>query len=356
MVQPLKLSAESAIASRVKLKFKLVTLFAFFILIDCAITYSLFLSGVTPLHCILFFVILGSGGFFLSYTKMRSYFVSPFDLASMFVEKLTENHFDIELPNLNEPEANRLMNALNKLTKQLKGKEETISKLEHMRIDFVANVSHELKTPLTSIKGYIETLKHSVNVDNETRQKFLERVESNANRLEALISDLLALSKLEKAGAEVQWEIFDTQIFTDKLDAIFLPSLNRKKQQLKFEFSDAKLEGDRLKFDQVFNNLIENACRYTPENTLIKVKQTRDDQAWHYEVSDNGPGISGEHLPRIFERFYRVTPDRNRESGGTGLGLAIVKHAISLHGGTIEVRSKVGQGTSFLFSIPRHSL
>ena len=248
------------------------------------------------------------------------------------------------------------MQALNRLTQQLKIKEETIAKLEHMRIDFVANVSHELKTPLTSIKGYTETLKTTALSDPDARVKFLGRIEANTNRLEALISDLLALSKLEKPGVDVHWEIFDAQSFREKLDATFLPSLERKKQKLKFDLKDSRLEGDRQKFDQIFNNLIENACRYTQEGSSILIKESRDDQDWIYEISDDGPGISEEHLPRIFERFYRVAPDRSRESGGTGLGLSIVKHAVSVHGGMIEVKSKIGSGTTFIIRIPRHSL
>jgi signal transduction histidine kinase len=335
---------------------RLIIIFTSYIFLSAIISYFFYVSFASvEISLILFFVFV-SIGCILCFYHTRKYFVSPFDLATMFVERLSKSQFEIELPELKEPEANRLMQSLNKLMLQMKLKDETILKLETLRIDLVANVSHELKTPLTSIKGYIETLKNTGTADLATREKFLDRIEVNANRLEALISDLLALSKLEKSGLEINWEVFESDYFIEKLESTFLPTLTQKKQSLNFNFKDRRIEGDRLKLEQVFNNLIENACRYTPEGSRIEINETKDESFWYFEVIDNGPGISQNHLPRLFERFYRVNPDRNRETGGTGLGLAIVKHAVSVHGGSITVESKIGEGTKFLFRFPRHSL
>jgi len=331
--------------------------FTCLIFLSAIISQIIFSFGVSLVTSVAIFFALCSLTFLLGFRSIRSYYLSPFPLATMFVNRLTGNHFDMPLPtHLSQHEANDLMTALNKLSQHLKGKEETLAKLEKMRIDFVANVSHELKTPLTSIKGYAETLRRGALEDVDSRDKFLDRIEANADRLNALISDLLALSRLEKTSNDLNWEVFDTEHFIEKLDSTFMPSLTRKKQSLNFDFKSPRLEGDRNKLEQVFTNLIDNAVRYTPEGSHFHVKQTTDDKFWYFEVSDNGPGISSEHLPRIFERFYRIASDRNRESGGTGLGLAIVKHAVAVHGGSINVESTIGKGTKFHIQIPRHSL
>ncbi|MBK9294812.1 MAG: hypothetical protein IPM57_10300 [Oligoflexia bacterium] len=284
--------------------------------------------------------------------KMYARVTSPYALATMYVEGLKLDKFNPPISNILEPDANELMIALNELAKDIKSKQETIKKLENLRIEFVANVSHELKTPLTSIRGYTETLLSGAYKDSQTCQKFLKRIDENSERLNHLISDLLELSRLEAFPNEIEWSSFSSQAIIEKLEAVFFPVLNETKQKIFFKFSDAQIEGDRKKIEQVFVNLIDNAIRYTPPGTLIEVKQTKNQTHWVYEVKDNGPGISKEHLPRIFERFYRVDKARSVETGGTGLGLSIVKHIVLAHKGSIDVESDSGKGTRFLIKIP----
>lgn len=285
--------------------------------------------------------------------KMYARVTSPYALATMYVEGLKLAKFNPPLSHIEEPDANELMKSLNELAKDIQNKQEVIKKLENLRIEFVANVSHELKTPLTSIRGYTETLLNGAYKDAETCKKFLKRIDENSERLNHLISDLLELSRLETFEDEIEWSMFPSQVIAEKLEAVFFPVLSEHKQKMFFKFSDPQLEGDRKKIEQIFVNLIDNAIRYTPAGTLIEIKQTKDNNFWIYEVKDNGPGISKEHLPRIFERFYRVDKARNSETGGTGLGLAIVKHIVLAHKGSIEVDSEIGKGTRFLIKIPQ---
>jgi signal transduction histidine kinase len=252
-----------------------------------------------------------------------------------------------------EPEANQLMKALNLLSEDIQNKQEVIKKLENLRIEFVANVSHELKTPLTSIRGYTETLVNGAYKDSETCLKFLKRIEENSEKLSALISDLLDLSRLETFPNDLNWQKFPSQNITEKLEGIFFPVLSRTEHKMYLKFQDPVIEGDRKKLEQVFLNLIDNAIRYTPSGTLIELVQSSDQNDWIYKVKDNGPGIPQEHLPRIFERFYTIDQARTKDKGGTGLGLAIVKHIILAHGGSIEAESPPGQGTQFIFKIPK---
>jgi signal transduction histidine kinase len=279
--------------------------------------------------------------------KMYSRLTSPYALATMFVEGLKLEKFNPPISHIQEPDASELMNSLNQLAQDLKTKQEMIKKLENLRIEFVANVSHELKTPLTSIRGYTETLISGAYKDPEACQKFLKRIDENSERLNHLISDLLELSKLETFPDEIERSVFPAQILIEHLENAFYP------RKVAFKFTDQQIEGDRKKLEQVFVNLIDNAIRYSPQGTTIEVMQTRDSKNFIFEVKDHGPGIAKEHLPRIFERFYRVDKARSSETGGTGLGLAIVKHIVLAHGGSIEVESELGKGTQFLIRIPK---
>jgi two-component system phosphate regulon sensor histidine kinase PhoR len=225
-----------------------------------------------------------------------------------------------------------------------------------MRIDFVANVSHELKTPLTSIKGYTETLKSGALKDPVFGPQFLDRIEENTDRLTAIISDLLLLSHVESFPGDVHWDTFDTDTVGKKLQSTFMPALEKKNQKLILEFSDEKIEGDSKKLEHVFINLIDNAIRYCPPGATIQLRQSKDALHWLVDVTDNGPGIPVEHQNRIFERFYRIDADRSRETGGTGLGLAIVKHIVMLHDGRIELMSEMGKGTTFRIQWPRRQI
>jgi two-component system phosphate regulon sensor histidine kinase PhoR len=232
-----------------------------------------------------------------------------------------------------------------------------IKKLEKMRSDFVANVSHELKTPLTSIKGFVETLKAGAIEDQAAAVRFLNIIEDEADRLNRLISDILSLSELENRKGKTRYEIINT---ADKIREIISLLQNQAVHKnidliVKVEADVRMLHGDPDQFKQMLINLVDNAVKYTPEGGKVQVTAYNTKNEVVIRIKDNGIGIPKEHIPRLFERFYRVDKARSRNVGGTGLGLAIVKHIIMQFQGKIDVVSEVGQGTEFILSIPRET-
>lgn len=229
-----------------------------------------------------------------------------------------------------------------------------LRRLERMRIDFVANASHELKTPLSAILGFAETLHDDASLDPETRQRFLDTILRNARRLEELVQDLLRLSRMESSGPSLRLEAVDpTELCQSVIDA-YKDSADRKKIQLKL-FSSQRtpvVSADRELIYQCISNLVSNAVKFTREGGYAHVQVHPAEGGVRIEVSDNGPGIASDQIHRVFERFYRADAARTREEGGTGLGLAIAKHAVLLHGGTIEVESELGRGSRFKVFLP----
>lgn len=224
-----------------------------------------------------------------------------------------------------------------------------IRRLENIRSQFVANVSHELKTPLTSIKGFAETLKYVK--DDENRERFLNIINDEAERLTRLINDILTLSNIEQKG-----DVFKEEFFpNDVIDDVFILMNNLiedKKIKLEFENNNTKyLYGSRDGFKQMLINLIENAIKYSEEGDKVIFRSYNSDNKLVIEVEDTGCGIPESEIPRIFERFYRVDKARSREKGGTGLGLAIVKHIVKNFNGDITVKSVLGKGSNFIVKI-----
>lgn len=223
-----------------------------------------------------------------------------------------------------------------------------IKRLENMRSQFVANVTHELKTPLTSIKGFAETLKYVE--DEKTREKFLDIIDNEAERLSRLISDILVLSKIE-SSTTTDDEDFMPYIVIDEVISIVKNMAESKNISLIVEKSekDIKLHGDKDKFLQLVLNLVENGIKYSNEGSTVKVRSFIKKGDYILEVEDNGIGIPKEDMPRIFERFYRV--DKSRKGGGTGLGLAIVKHIVKIFNGEISIESELNKGSIFTVTI-----
>ena len=218
-----------------------------------------------------------------------------------------------------------------------------LKRLENMRSQFVANVSHELKTPLTSIKGFAETLKFVE--DSETRNKFLDIIDNEAERLSRLINDILVLSKIESDVFSDNEVFMPNCIIDDVIDSL-KHLADSKNIKLILEQTNAKtLIGNSDKFHQLVLNLVENGIKYSDDGCYVKIKSYNDDDNYVLIVEDNGIGIPEDDAGRIFERFYRV--DKARKSGGTGLGLAIVKHIVKSFNGEIELKSKVGEGSCF---------
>lgn len=221
-------------------------------------------------------------------------------------------------------------------------------RVELMRTQFVANVSHELKTPLTSIKGFAETLK--IVKDDETREKFLDIINKEAERLTRLINDILVLSNIESNLVADIEEFLPCTVLEDVINMMRKAALN-KNITLEFEDNNSELIiGDKDKFYQLGLNLIENAIKYSNDPGNVKILSYNKEGYYCLKVKDNGIGIPKEDIPRIFERFYRV--DKSRKKGGTGLGLAIVKHIVKTFNGEISVESNLGKGTIFEVKIP----
>ena len=225
-------------------------------------------------------------------------------------------------------------------------------RMEKSRRDFIANVSHELRTPLTSIQGYTETLLDSPLADNHLRE-FLEIIRKNSARMSRLTEDLLTLARVESGEHR-----FDMQrVSVDELLRDALESFREVARSYGVELAienavpDGHVNADREAIHQIFSNLIENALKYAASGKRVILGARASEQGVEFYVRDFGPGISSEHLPRLFERFYRVDKARSRESGGTGLGLAIAKHIVLAHGGTIRAESELNHGSTFLFTL-----
>ena len=230
-----------------------------------------------------------------------------------------------------------------------------IRRLETMRRDFVANVSHELKTPVTSIKGFVETLLEQPPEDPTEAAHFLGIINRQTDRLESIISDLLALSRLEEDNRTGNLEMVELSL-NQLLERVVRDISSRDPQassRLSINCNDemrARINAPLL--EQAIANLIENALKYSPEDSPVLIFCAHEGTEISLNVEDRGPGIQAEHLPRIFERFYRIDKARSRRMGGTGLGLAIVKHITQIHGGQATVSSTPGEGSTFKLNLP----
>ncbi|MGA9172993.1 MAG: ATP-binding protein, partial [Thermoactinomyces sp.] len=228
-----------------------------------------------------------------------------------------------------------------------------IRRLEQLRKDFVANVSHELKTPITSIRGFAETLLDGAMNDRKTCEEFLQIIHEESLRLQRLIRDLLDLSRIESKQVHLKTEEISVESLIHSAQKMVKDQVHMKGQTLTVDIPEPfSVEVDPDRFRQILLNLLTNAIHYTPAGGNITVAARRRESDWQLIVKDSGIGIPEKDLPRIFERFYRVDKARARNSGGTGLGLAIVKHLVEVHQGEIQVESKVGQGTSFILTFP----
>jgi two-component system, OmpR family, phosphate regulon sensor histidine kinase PhoR len=226
-----------------------------------------------------------------------------------------------------------------------------IRRTERMRRDFVANVSHEFKTPLTSIRGYTETLLSGALDDPKIAMDFLATIERNAQHLEALVIDLLTLAKLE-AEVLAMREQFELKPLIDEQISSRAKAFQEGRIHVIIECAHAQVLADRSRLATALSNLIDNAIHYNKPGGEIRLSADVQAGMLRLAVADTGNGIPSDELPRIFERFYRVDKARSRESGGTGLGLSIVKHAIESQGGSISVTSRLGMGSTFTIHLP----
>ena len=228
--------------------------------------------------------------------------------------------------------------------------------LNELRKQFVSNVSHELRTPLTSIHGYAETLLSDPEMDAETRKRFLTIIENESARMSRMINDLLDLERLESGEARFEFKETDLCVVVNYVLSIVEPLANEHGVQVEIQCEPVSIWADQDRMVQMILNLVDNAIKYTSLKEIgdkrVKVRVTREGKHAIVAVSDTGPGIPKEALPRLFDRFYRVDKGRSRKMGGSGLGLSIVKSIVERHGGEISVNSEVGVGTTFIVKLP----
>jgi two-component system phosphate regulon sensor histidine kinase PhoR len=228
-----------------------------------------------------------------------------------------------------------------------------MKKLEQIRTEFVSNVTHELKTPLTSIRGFVETLRSGAVKDADVTAQFLEIIDIEVERLTMLINDILQLSEIENNHSDTNIGTHNlTDIITEVI-SILQSSADKKSIKLTVEAAPKiAIQANRDRIKQMLINLIDNAIHYNVENGSVRIKAVKAEGRLVISVADSGIGIAQQHLSRIFERFYRVDKGRSRNMGGTGLGLSIVKHIVNLYDGDIQVESEPGMGTRFIVQLP----
>ncbi len=227
-------------------------------------------------------------------------------------------------------------------------------RLESVRRDFVANVSHELRTPVTAIRSAAETISDAAANDVQALPRFTDIIARNAERLGSLVDDLLDLSRIESREIRIVAESLDVSMLVSQVVELFRERADKRGQSLTIDVPSAtpRILADRSAIEHILTNLVDNAVKYSGVGAAIRVRALAIGASIELRVEDTGPGIAEEHLPRLFERFYRVDTGRSRELGGTGLGLAIVKHLVEAMDSQIDVESKPGEGTRFVFTLP----
>lgn len=264
------------------------------------------------------------------------------------IGQMSRGEFSARVPERGSGELRHLASAFNSMSEKLES-------LDQSRNEFVSNASHELKTPLATMKIMLESLIYQPDMPLELRQEFLGDINAEINRLSAIVSDLLTLVQADAHTMRLQREKMSLAAVIRETTHRLEPIAQRAGQTITLSLQDSgDMYADKSKLRQVAYNLLENAVKYTQEGGQISVSLTRSGREVQMSVKDNGPGIRADALPHIFDRFYRVDKARSRESGGTGLGLSIVKQIVSLHGGDVRVQSEEGKGSLFIVQLPLH--
>lgn len=269
-------------------------------------------------------------------------------------QKIHSGEFNASFHVRSNNEIRQLADILNAMAEKFRSDIEKLQRLQEIRKDFVANASHELRTPVSSIRGYIETLQDGALHDEEVSRRFLDRALSNIERLEVIIQDMLDLSQLEKRDKQLSIRAIDVHSLLSDLKQDFEKTAEQKGLSLNLELQSPKnfrLLADPYQFEKAMMNLIDNAIKYT-EKGQVTISDCLEEREYIISVRDTGVGIRKEDLPRVFERFYRADKHRSRQVGGSGLGLSIVKHIMELHKGSVRVESEIGKGSRFILMFP----
>ncbi|WP_042169414.1 HAMP domain-containing sensor histidine kinase [Paenibacillus gorillae] len=272
------------------------------------------------------------------------YLVKPIKVLTAATKRLARGDFDVALRMKRKDELGTLAHSFNDMAQELK-------QLETMRRDFVSNVSHEIQTPLTSITGFVKTLKNNTGLPEEQRDRYLGIVLTESERLSRLSDNLLALASLESEHHPFQQRTFHLDEQLRQIVVACEPQWLAKNIQFELQLPTAvRITADPDQLSQVWMNVLSNSIKFTPEGGQIHIELASTPHSHTVTVTDSGPGISPEDINRIFDRFYKA--DRSRSGGGNGLGLSIVKKIVSLHQGHIEVQSKEGRGTTVVVTLP----
>lgn len=278
---------------------------------------------------------------------LSRYITKPVREASQVAGRIADGDFEQRVKVQSEDEFGKLGATINDMSQRL-------AKSEKMRRDFIANVSHELRSPLTSVQGFVDALLEGKSKDPEENRKYLSIIQKETLRLNNLINDLLEISKFDSQGVHFEMDRFPIEVVLNRAYASLKPQLDAKKITVKTALpEDMPLcYGDEDRIEQVIHNLLSNAIKYSPEESKILITCQFNSEEIRVEISDNGPGIPPEDLLLVWERFYRVDKDRSRLKGGTGLGLAIVQEIIKKHSGHVIAESEYGEGSVFGFTLP----
>ena len=272
--------------------------------------------------------------------------VKPLARVTKAIEDLTDGMLDEEISVPDYTETELITDAFNKMVNRMKI-------LDESRQEFVSNVSHELKTPLTSMKVLADSLVGQQGVPEELYQEFMSDITAEIDRENKIITDLLSLVKMDKKAADVNITHMDiNQLLEDILKRLRPIADKRHIDLILDSFRPVEADVDEVKFTLAVSNLVENGIKYNVDDGWVRVTLDADHKYFYVKVADSGMGIPEESIGRIFERFYRVDKSHSKEIGGTGLGLAITRSAVTMHHGTIQVASKEGEGTTFTVRIP----
>jgi two-component system phosphate regulon sensor histidine kinase PhoR len=321
------------------------------------------------ISAITYFIILESFGyitiiFSIIILFIISFFITQYRAEHFIYRRLKKLYQEVSILNVNDLKRDSATTDIDKLSKSMQkfveGKRLEIKSLterDSFRRDFLGNVAHELKTPLFTVQGYILTLLEGAINDKQIRMKYLDRANKGVERLVAVIKDLDMIAKLENDGLKLDIEVFNVLELIQNVFDLF--EMKAKKRNISLRFDKVYefpvfVKGDIEKIEQVLINLIVNSIKYgKPNGTTILGVDDFNDKRFIVKVIDNGEGISKEHIPRLFERFYRVDQSRSREQGGSGLGLSIVKHIVEAHNQKILLKSIFGKGSEFSFTLEK---
>ncbi len=295
-------------------------------------------------------------GIFLILSVILYRFVNRLDIhlnkLRLFAYRADRNE-SLEIEDLAEFPNDELGEIAERIVKLYKKLQDTRKEQSRLKRQLTQNIAHELKTPVASIQGYLETIIDNPHIDEATKQQFLQRCYAQSERLTSLLRDISTLNRMDDAPDVMDFEEVDISELVGNIRKEVALELEKRKMTFTCDLPEKLVvKGNRSLLYSIFRNLTDNSIAYAGEGTSITLKAEEIHKKWQFTFSDNGVGIPAEHLPRIFERFYRVDKGRSRQMGGTGLGLAIVKNAVLLHGGTIRVSSNMeSSGTSFTFTL-----